>query len=76
MEPLETTREQKGEINVENDLPPESSYRTHDLFARPAIWKDEWLEPSFCEARRLNTPAAWRAILAEHLPGDVEIGAP
>lgn len=40
-----------------------------ELFESPAAWRDEWLEPSFREARRQGTPEAWRSILKEHLPG-------
>mmetsp|Transcript_62000 Transcript_62000/g.134411 ORF Transcript_62000/g.134411 Transcript_62000/m.134411 type:complete len:566 (-) Transcript_62000:110-1807(-) len=42
-----------------------------ELFETPAKWRDEWLEPSFREAIKLNTPEAWRAILQEHLTGEV-----
>jgi len=42
-----------------------------ELFASPAEWKKEWLEPSFRRAMEENTPESWRAILTEHLPGEV-----
>jgi hypothetical protein len=42
-----------------------------DLFAQPSMWHDEWLDPSFRQAREEGTMEAWRSILKEHLPGEV-----
>ncbi|CAJ1435356.1 unnamed protein product, partial [Effrenium voratum] len=38
-----------------------------DLFR--GKWKDEWLEPAFVQARKQNSPEAWRQLVAEHMPG-------
>ena len=31
--------------------------------------KEEWLDPTFCEAMKSNTPSAWRKILTEEMSG-------
>jgi len=48
-----------------------SMVRHPELFATPAVWKDEWFAPAFAKARAENTPEAWRAACLEEVPGEV-----
>jgi len=42
-----------------------------EIFETPLLWREEWFEPGFWKAQQENTPEAWRAMLEEHLPGEV-----
>jgi len=42
-----------------------------ELFTVPPAWKEEWFDPGFWKAQQENTEEAWRAILQEHLTGEV-----
>eukprot|EP00929_Paragymnodinium_shiwhaense_P106902 TRINITY_DN72768_c0_g1_i1.p1 TRINITY_DN72768_c0_g1~~TRINITY_DN72768_c0_g1_i1.p1 ORF type:complete len:545 (+),score=105.26 TRINITY_DN72768_c0_g1_i1:74-1636(+) len=41
------------------------------LFKTPIQMQESWFAPSFWKAHTTNTPEAWRAILTEHLAGNV-----
>jgi len=45
--------------------------RHPELFESPPRWREEWFHPAFWAAAQSNSPAAWRALLTEHLPGEV-----
>jgi len=41
------------------------------LFETPARWRQEWFTPGAWRAMQERAPEAWRAILTEHLPGEI-----
>lgn len=45
--------------------------RHRELFETPPQWREEWFDSRFWHAQQEGTPHAWRALLTEHLPGEV-----